>query len=145
MSAKALIGCSFAPAPAAKQTAGTDQQVPEPTAAELQFREALWHEYRREALEAGFSGAQAAEYASVLSSDTGLVPGLAEPVSAGPGWFYQSRRRVVSRTIASGLLRIRLREKSKTTERTAAGGPARLARGFRWWNAAGKSDKPGTR
>ena len=135
MSAKALTTCSFAPAPAAKQTFVTDHQAPEGSAAELRFREDLWHEYRREALAAGFSNAHAAEYASVLSSEVGLVPGVAEMAPAGRDWFYQSRPGVVRQTIASGLIRIRLREKSKAIERTAAAGPSRLARGFRWWNA----------
>ena len=135
MSAKALSAHSFAPAPAAKQTVPAGLQPPEGSAAELRFREDLWHEYRRDALAAGFSNAHAAEYASVLSSEVGLVPGVAEMAPAGRGWFYQSRPQVVRQTIASGLIRIRLREKSKPIARTAAAGPTRLARGFRWWIA----------
>ena len=49
MSAKALAACSFEPA--AEQTVGTDPPALEGLAAEIQSREDLWREYRREAME----------------------------------------------------------------------------------------------
>ena len=102
MSAKALAACSFEPA--AEQTIVTDHQAPEGVVAEIQFREDLWREYRLEAINAGFSAAQASEYASALSSGMGLVVGVSGMAPAGRGWFYQSRASVVRRTIASGLI-----------------------------------------
>ena len=65
MSAKTLAGCSFEPT--GDQTGATDHQAPEATAAEIQFREDLWRAYRLEAINAGFSAAQATEYATALS------------------------------------------------------------------------------
>ena len=91
MSAKALAACSFEPA--AEQTVATDHQAPEGLAAEIQFREDLWREYRLEAINAGFSAAQATEYASALSPEMGLVAGVSEMAPVGRGWFYQSRQR----------------------------------------------------
>jgi len=137
MSAKALAACSFEPA--AEQTAATDHQAPEGVAAEIQFREDLWREYRLEALNAGFSAAQATEYASALSSEMGLAAGVSETAPVGRGWFYQSRPGVVRRTISSGLITLTRRGKSKTIGRTAAAGASTFARRFRWWNAGGKS------
>src|ERR1043166_4868742 len=67
MSAKALATCSFEPA--------TSHKAPEGLAAEIQFREELWREYRFEAINAGLSPAEAAEYATALSPlPRGLVP-----------------------------------------------------------------------
>ena len=54
-----------------KQTVATDHQAPESLAAEIQFRENLWREYRLEAINAGFNIAQATEYASAVSSGNG--------------------------------------------------------------------------
>jgi hypothetical protein len=83
MSAKALAACSFEPA--AEQTIATDHHAPEGIAAEIQFPEDLWREYRLEAINAGFSAAQASEYASALSSGMGLVAGLSETAPVGRG------------------------------------------------------------
>jgi hypothetical protein len=137
MSAKALAACSFEPA--AEQTGATGHQAPESTAAEIQFREDLRREYRLEAINAGFSAAQATAYATALSSAMGPVGGVSEVSPVERGWFYQSRPGVARRTITSGLTRLTQREKGKTTGRTAVAGPSRLAREFRWWNAGGKS------
>ena len=137
MSAKALADCGFEPA--ADPTVATDHLALEGTAAEIQFREDLWREYRLEAINAGFSSAQANEYAAALSSAMGLGVGASERAPVGRGWYYQSRPGVARRTITSGLIRLTQREKSKTTGRTAVAGPSRLAREFRWWNAGGKS------
>ena len=89
MSAKALAACSFGPA--AEQTVAADHQAPEGTAAEIQFREDLWREYRFEAINAGFSNAQAIAYASALSPEMRLAVGVSEMAPLGRGWFYQSR------------------------------------------------------
>ena len=121
MSAKALAACSFEPA--AEQTVATDHQAPEGIAAEIQFREDLWREYRLEAINAGFSAAQASEYASALSSGMGLVAGVSEMAPVGRGWFYQSRAGVVRRTIASGLIRSTHWGRSKATRRTEPRAP----------------------
>ena len=137
MSAKALAACSFEAD--VEQTAATDHQAPESLAPEIQFREDLWREYRLEAINAGFSTAQATEYASALSPEMGLVAGGSGMAPVGRGWFYQSRPAVVRRTITSGLITLTRRERSKPAGRTAAAGASRLARGFRWWNAGGKS------
>jgi hypothetical protein len=137
MSAKALAVWNLEPD--AEQTVATDRQAPEGIAAEIQFREDLWREYRREAINSGFSAAQANEYANTLSSVMGLVVGVSELVPVGRGWFYQSRAGVVRRTITSGLITLARWEKSNVTWRAAAAGAARLARGFRWWNAGGTS------
>ena len=137
MSARALPARRIEPT--ADQTVATDHQAPEGTAAEIQFREDLWRAYRLEAINAGFSAAQATEYATALSSVMGLVAGVSEMSPVGGGWFYQSRPGVARRTITSGLIRITRREKSKNTGGTAVAGPSRLAREFRWWNAGGKS------
>jgi hypothetical protein len=137
MSAKAMAACSFEPA--AEQIVATDPSAPEGIAAEIQFREDLWREYRMEAINAGFSPAQAAVYATALSSAMGPVAGVSEMPPVERGWFYQSRPGVARRTITSGLTRLTQREKGKTTGRTAVAGPSRLAREFRWWNAGRKS------
>ena len=136
MSAKALVACGFEPA--AEQAVATDHPAPEGTAAEIQFREDLWRAYRIEAINAGFSAAQATAYATALSSAIRLVAGVSEMSPAGRGWFYHSRPGVARRTITSGLIRLTQREKSKTTGRTAVAGPSRLAREFRWWIAGRK-------
>ena len=137
MSAKSLAACSFEPA--AEQAVATDHPAPEGIAAEIRFREDLWREYRREAINTGLSTAQATAYATALSSAMGLVAGVSEMAPVGRGWFYQSRPGVARRTITSGLITLTQREKTKTTGRTAVAGPSRLAREFRWWIAGGKS------
>jgi len=137
MSAKVLTAWSFEPA--AEQTVAADHQLPEGIAAQVQFREELWCEYRREAINAGISPDQAAEYASALSREIGLVAGVSGMAPVGRGWFYQSQARVVHRTITSGLIPLARWDKSKAAGRTAAAGALRFARGFRWWNAEGKS------
>ena len=121
MSAKALAACSFEPA--AEQSVAPDHQAPEDIAAEFQFREDLWREYRLEAINAGFSTAQATEYANALSPEMGRVAGVSAMAPVGRGWFYQSRIWVVRRTITSGLITLTRQEKNKTIGRTAASGP----------------------
>ena len=137
MSAKALTACSFEPT--AEQTVATDNQAPESFAAEIQFREALWHEYRLEAIKAGLSPVQASEYASALSPDMGLVAGVSEIAPVGRGWFYQSRLRAIERTITSGLITLTRWVRSKSSGRAAAAGALIFAPGFRPWNAGSKS------
>jgi hypothetical protein len=137
MSAKAFAACSFEPA--VEQTVAADPQAPESLAAELQFREELWREYRLEAINAGFDIAQATAYANALSSGLGLAVSLSEMTPVGRSWFYQSSPGTVRRTIISGLTLPRRWGKSKATGRTAAMGASRLARGFRWWIMGGKS------
>jgi hypothetical protein len=137
MSAKALAACSFEPA--AEQTVATDHQAPEGIAAEIQFREDLWREYRREAINAGLSTAKATEYASALSPEMGLVADVSSMAPVGRGWFYQSRIRVVKRTIASGLIELTHWGKSNATGRTGAWRAPILARLFRPWKTGGKS------
>ena len=112
--------------------------TPEGLAAEIQFREGLWHEYRIEGINAGFSTAQATEYASALSPEMGLVGGVSEIAPAGRGWFYQSRVRVAKRTVTSGLIRLTRWRKSRTSGRPAAAGASIFAFDFRTWNAGGK-------
>ena len=125
--------------PATKQTAASDHPATEDTAAEIRFREDLWREHRREAINAGFSAAQATAYASALSSAMGLVAGVSEMSPVGGGWFYQSRPGVARRTITSGLTALARREMSKATWSTAAAGASRLTREFRWWIAGENS------
>jgi hypothetical protein len=137
MSAKALAACSFEPA--AKQTVATVHHAPAGIAAEIQFREDLWHEYWLEAINAGFSTAQATEYASALSPEIGRVAGVSEMAPTAHGWFYQSRTWATNRTVTSGLITLKRWEKSKTTQRIEAAGATILAREFRWWNACEKS------
>jgi len=137
MSAKALVARGFEPA--AGLRAVTDSPAPEVLAAEIQFRKDLWHEYRREAIHAGLTPAQAIEYANALSLEMGLVVGESEMAPVGRNWFYQSQARAVRRTITSGLIELARWEKHKAPGRTVAAGAATLARGFRWWNAGGKS------
>jgi len=133
MSAKALAARGFEPA--AEPTAATDSPVPEVLAAQIQFRKDLWGEYRREAIHAGFSTAEATEYANALISEMGLAAGESEMAPVGRNWFYQSPARVVRRTIASGLIELARGEAHKAPRRTAAAGASTLARRFRWWNA----------
>jgi hypothetical protein len=135
MSAKALAACSFEPA--AERSLATDNHAPEDLAAETRFREGLWYEYRLEAINAGFSTAQAAEYASALSPEMGVVASVSEMAPVGRGWFYQSRIRVTERTIASGVIQLTHWGRSKALGRTRTTGAATLARAFRWWNAGG--------
>lgn len=137
MSAKALAACSFEPA--VQQTVAADGLARPRVAAEVQFREDLWREYRREAINAGLGTAQATEYASALSPEIGLVLGVAEMVPTARGWFYQSRTWVTNRTVTSGLLMLIRWERSRTTEGTEAAGASGLAREFRWWNARRKN------
>ena len=135
MSAKALADCSFEPA--AEPTVATDHAVSEGSAVEIQFREDLWREYRLEAINAGFSLAQATEYASALSPEMGLAVGVSETAPAGRGWFYQSRIRVPERTITSGFIELTHWGKSKAIGRTRTTGASTLARAFRRWKAGG--------
>jgi hypothetical protein len=137
MSAKALAAGSFEPA--AEPTVATDSPAPEGIAADILFRKGLWREYRREAIHAGFTAAQATEYANALSPEMGLAVGESEMAPVGRNWFYQSQARVVRRTITSGLMELARREKHKAPGRTAAAGASILARRFRWWNAEEKS------
>jgi hypothetical protein len=137
MSAKALAGCSFEPA--LEQTVPTDRQPSKGLASEIQFREDLWREYRLEALNAGFSTSQAIEYASALSLEMGLVAGVSAMAPLGRCWFYQTRVRVVNRTITSGLIGLTRWKKNKNIGRKAALGTPIFAPTFRPWNAGGKS------
>ena len=137
MSAKALTACSFEAA--AEEAVATGHPAPASSAAETQFRKDLWREYRREAINAGLSPAQAAEYASALSPALGLVAGASEMAPVGRGWFYQSRSRVVKRTITSGLITLMRWDQIKTTGRTAASRTPILARLFRPWKTGVKS------
>jgi hypothetical protein len=137
MSAKVLAACSFEPP--VEQAFPTDNQPPESLAAGLQFREALWREYRREAINAGASAAQAAEYASALSPELGLPADASATAPAGRDWFYQSRIQVVERSIASGLIRAARWEKSKAAGRAEARDASIFAPGFRPWNMGDKS------
>lgn len=133
MSAKALATCRFEAA--ADQTVATDHPAPEGLAAGIEFREALWREYQIEAIKAGFSAAQATQYASALSAETALVAGLSEFSPIGSSWFYHSRAGVAWRTTTSGRIELRRWRESKATGRTGAAGASILARAFRWWNA----------
>ena len=133
MNATALAAGGFEPS--AKQTITTDRQAPAGLAAEIQFREDLWREYRLEAIKAGFNAAQATEYASALSSEMGLVAGVSEMAPVGRGWFYQSRAGVAWRTITSGRMELKCWGRSGAAGRTGAAGASALARAFRWWNA----------
>jgi hypothetical protein len=137
MSARAFAACIFEPA--AQRPAATDPSAPECAAAEIQFREDLWREYRLEAINAGFSAAQATEYASALSPEMGLIAGVSEMAPVGSGWFYKSQIGVVERTITSGLITLARWEKSKTLGRTAAADASMSASGLRPWKAGGKS------
>jgi hypothetical protein len=136
MSAKPLAARTFARA--TEPTVATDHPAPDGTAADLQFREGLWCEYRREALGAGLSAAQATEYATALSSAMGYG-GVSEMAPAGCNWFYQSQARVVRRTITSGLIELTHGGRSNAIGRITAAGASKFTRGFRWWNAGGKS------
>jgi hypothetical protein len=133
MSARALADYSFEPA--AQQTAAPCHQAAKGLAAKLLFREDLWREYRREAINAGFSAAQASEYASALSPDLGLVARASATGPVGRGWFYQSRIRVVKRTIASGLIESARWRKIKATGRIGDSGAQTFALRLRTWNA----------
>jgi hypothetical protein len=135
MSSKALTDRSFEPA--VEQTTVAADPRPETLSAEGQFREDLWREYRLEAIKAGFSAAEAAEYANGLLPEVGSVVGVPATAPAGRGWFYQSRSSVAKRSFNSGLITVRRWQKSKTVGRTAAA--LVFAPGFRPWNAGGKS------
>lgn len=137
MSAKALAAWSFGPA--AKPTVATDHQAPEVIAAEIQFRQDLWREYRLEAIHVGFNPTQAIEYASALSRQMSRLEGESEMTPVRRGWFYQSQPEVARRTIMSGRITLALRQWRKPIGRTAAAGASALARGFRWWNEGGRS------
>jgi hypothetical protein len=137
MSAKALPAWNFELAP--KPAVAPGQPAPPRLAAEVQFRDDLWREYRREAVQAGFAPAQAAEYASALIPELGRDAGPSEIAPARRDWYYQSRTRVVNRTITSGLITHARWEQSKATWRVAAASASLLARKFRWWNAGRKS------
>ena len=137
MSTKALADCTFEPA--AEQTVATDRWAPEGIAAEIQFRQDLWREYRIEAINAGLSTAQATEYASALSPEMGLVRGASEMAPVDRAWFYQSRPGVIRRTITSGLISLTRWEKNKTVGRANASSDPIFAFGSRPWNVGGKS------
>ena len=137
MNPKTLAACSLELA--AEQTVATDHHAPAGEAAETQFREDLWREYRLEAFKAGLDTAQASDYADALSSGMGLAAGVSQIAPLGRGWSYQSRARVVRRTFSSGLNKRTHSGRNKATGRTAAAGASILARGFSWWNAGGKS------
>ena len=137
MSAKVLAIYSFVPA--IEKTVPTDRVLPKVLASEIQFREDLWREYRLEALNAGFSTSQATEYASALSPELGLVAGVSAMAPFGRGWFYQTRVRVVNRTITSGLIGHTRWEKNKTMGKRATSGASLFAPIFRPWNAGGKN------
>jgi hypothetical protein len=136
MSAKAFAACSFEPA--AEPEVVTSGQPPKGIAAEIQFRQDLWREYRSEVIHAGLSPAQASEYASALSPEMGLLSGASETAPLGRAWFYQSRAGVVRRTITSGLIRLTRWERSKAIGRTGASGIPMFVFGFRPWNAGAK-------
>jgi hypothetical protein len=136
VSAKALATRSFAPA--AERTVASDHPAPESQATEIQFREDLWREYRREAINAGLSAAQATDYASALSPEIGMIGGVSASAPVGRDWFYQSRTCVVERTIASGLITLGAWEQSKNTRRTTAAIASIVARWLRPWNAGKK-------
>ena len=137
MSAKALAACSFEPH--AEQVLTTNHRAPASIAAEILFREDLWDEHRREAINAGFNTAQAIVYASALSLEMGPVGGVPGIAPVGRNWFYQSRAGVVRRTITSGLITLTRREERKSPRRNEASGASALARAFRWWNGGEKS------
>ena len=137
MSAKVLAACSFEPV--VKHIVPGDRQPPEGLASEMHFPEDLWREYRREAIAAGFSTSEATEYASALSPEIGLVAGGAEMTPLGPGWFYQSRIRVVMRTVTSGLIGLTRWGNGKTSRRTATSGIPIFCPKFRPWNPEGKN------
>jgi hypothetical protein len=136
MSARALAACSFEPA--AEPPVARGGQPPKGLAAEIQFHQDLWREYRSEAIHAGLSPAHASEYASALSPEMGRLPDASEAVPVARAWFYQSGCGVVRRTINSGLIRLTRWEKGKTLGRTGASGVPIFAFGFRPWNAGGK-------
>jgi hypothetical protein len=137
INAKALGACSFEPA--AQQPTAGDHLAPEDMAAQIQFRADLWREYQIEAFNAGFNLVQATVYANALNSAMCLVVGVPEMAPIGRGWFYQSRARLVRRTVSSGLIRNAPWGQSQATGRALAAGAATLARGFRWWNSGGKA------
>jgi hypothetical protein len=137
MSARALAARRFEPV--AVRAAAPERLAPEGLAAEIQFREDLWREYRNEAINAGFSPEQATEYASALSSELGLVAGVLPMAPLRRGWSYQGGAEVVRRTISSGLITLTRWEMSKTAGRARAADASALARAFRWWNAGAKS------
>jgi hypothetical protein len=137
MSAKILVACRFESA--GEQTSCINQQAPQDIAADSPFREDLWREYRIEAITAGCNASQATEYAVALSPEMGLVGRVSEMAPVGRGWFYKSQTRVVRRTITSGLISLRRRERSQTIGRTAASGAPVFATRFRPWNAGEKS------
>jgi hypothetical protein len=136
VSAKALAASSFEPALEPK--VATHDQPAEGPAKEIEFREDLWREYRLEAINAGFSAAQATEYASALSPEMGLVGGIRERAPAGCGWFYQSRIQVVKQTLTSGLIRLTRWKKSRANGQNAAAGAAIFAFGSRPWSVGGR-------
>jgi len=136
MSATAIAACNFEPA---EQTVATGHQAPNRRATQIKFREDLWHEYRREAINAGLSAALAAEYASALSPELGLAASVSEMAPISRSWFYQSRVGVVTGTLASGLIDFAHFGRGKGTGPTGAPRASRFAFGFRPWNTGKKS------
>jgi hypothetical protein len=137
MSARSLAAGSFAPV--AEPAVPADAPAPADRAAAIAFREALWREYRREALNAGLSLAQASAYASALSLEPVSVAGVPEMAPAGPGWFYQGRPQLVRRTLTSGLIDPARPAKSNATGRPTGATISILLPPYRWWNAGEKS------
>ena len=137
MSAKTLAACSFEPA--AQQPDSVGLQSPGDPAAEIGFCEALWREYRLEAINAGLSPAQATEYASALSSGSWLATGAGGRTPFHRGWFYQSRIHAVVRTLSSGLIARTRWLKSLSSGPTAAAGAPVFAPRSRPWNSGGKN------
>ena len=136
MSARVLAACSFEPAP--EQSVASGCLASGGIAAEIRFRQSLWREYWIEAINAGFSTAQATQYANALSQEMGLVAGVSEMALLGRGWFYQSRAEVVRRTITSGLIARAHWGNGRATGRIAAACASRFARWLRPWNAGAK-------
>jgi hypothetical protein len=121
----------------AEQTTAGNRQSPALLAAERQFYQDLQLEYRLEALAAGFSAAEAVEYASALSPDLGRIPDGSGSAPVGPGWHYQARPGLARRTVSSGLLTRARWEKIKTLGRNAGAGTRIFAFGSRPWKAGG--------
>jgi hypothetical protein len=115
MSAKALANSSFEPA--LEHSVASAHQEPAGIVAEIQFCQNLWREYRIEAINAGFSTAQATEYASALSPEMGLVAGVSGMAPLERGWFYQSRTWVTNRTVASRVTTLMRWKRAKLLER----------------------------
>jgi hypothetical protein len=124
---------------AAEQTIVSNRQSPNSPTAERQFDQYLQLEYQLEALQAGFNTAEAAEYASALSPDLGLIVDGSEPAPVGPGWHYQARPGLARRTVSSGLLTRARWERIKAIGRSSGAGTRIFGFESRPWNADGSS------